>query len=637
LLGLTWVYRWGCIKVLAFQIVLLTMGMLGLGLMGVGVDYVRYVVSSRPEVGVTVAAPSAPAATPAARAVPKPPRWPLGLVPPTDWTPTHVVTALAVGILVLALIRSVLNFGYTVAMNRLVQMEVVVDLRAKVYAKMQRLSFRFYDANASGSLINRVTTDVQAVRLFIDGVAIQSMILGLSLAVYLVYMLSIDGRLTFACLATTPLLWTTTVRFSRRVQPAYRRERALFDRQVLMLSESLRGIQVIKGFARQKEEIERFAAASRAVAGQKRWIFRVTSTFQPLIGLFTQINLVVMLAYGGYLVVCHDRAPGLDEAVRAGLSVGQLLVFAGLLQQFSGQVANIANIANSMQQSLTGAQRVFEILDTPVEIASPPRAVRMPRVRGEIEFDHVSFAYTAGEPVLEDLCFRVGPGQCAAILGATGSGKSALLSLIPRFYDPTAGRILADGMDIRQLDLDDWRRQIGVVFQESFLFSNSAAANIAFGHVHATREEIERAARIAAAHDFIMAMPEGYDTILREGGTDLSGGQRQRLAIARAVLPDPAILLLDDPTAAVDMTTEDDILDAIETAMARRTTFMVANRLSTLRRADRIIVLDRGRIVQSGTHEELISVKGHYRWAASLQIPDQKSLDLLAQIEGAES
>lgn len=262
---------------------------------------------------------------------------------------------------------------------------------------------------------------------------------------------------------------------------------------------------------------------------------------------------------------------------------------------------------------------MFEVLDAPVEILSPPSAIRVPRARGEVRFENVSFGYGTDEPILEDVSFEVRPGECLAILGATGAGKSTVLSLISRFYDPTIGRVWLDGHDLRQLDLDDLRRNIGLVFQESFLFSNTIAANIAFGHPEASQEQIERAAKIAAAHDFILAMPRGYDTLLGESGKDLSGGQRQRLAIARAVLLDPAILILDDPTASVDPQTEAEILRAIESAMHGRTTFIVAHRISTLRRASRIITLQEGRIVEAGTHDELMRGNGPYRRAAELQ------------------
>jgi len=298
------------------------------------------------------------------------------------------------------------------------------------------------------------------------------------------------------------------------------------------------------------------------------------------------------------------------------------VVFAGLLQQFNGQVANITTIANSVQQSFTAARRVFEVLDTPSEVRNRPNAIVPGRLTGRLAFENVAFGYLPNTSVLEDVSFEAAPGQVIGIFGMTGTGKSSLLSLIPRFYDPQRGRILADGRDLRDLDLDAYRRQIGIVYQESFLFSNTVAANIAFGSPHATQEQIEQAARTASAHEFILALPHGYDTVLGESGVDLSGGQRQRLALARALLPQPPILILDDPTASVDPKTEHEIVTALRLAMEGRTTFVVANRLSLLRRADVILVLDKGRLAQMGRHEELVRLPGPYRETALLQLMD---------------
>jgi ATP-binding cassette subfamily B protein len=304
-------------------------------------------------------------------------------------------------------------------------------------------------------------------------------------------------------------------------------------------------------------------------------------------------------------------------------------VFAGLLQQFSAQVSSMSGIVNTLQQSLTGARRVFEVLDAPLEVDDPPSPRQPEQLCGRLRFEQVSFGYSADRPVLRDLSFEVEPGQCVAVLGGTGAGKSSLLSLIPRFYDPLAGRILLDGVDLKQLDLDYLRRNIGLVFQESLLFRNSVAQNIAFGNPSASKEQVERAARIAGAHQFTLQLPQGYDTVLEEGAVNLSGGQRQRLAIARALLLEPKILLLDDPTTAVDAQTEHEVLQAMDAAIAGRTTLIVANRLSTLRRADWILVLDDGRIVERGTHAELMANRGVYYRAASLQAADQDSIVLL--------
>ncbi len=587
LLRLAWRYRAGCLKVLALQIVLLALGMSGLGLTGLGIDYIRAQLD-----------PNAP-----------PVPWPWGWVPAPHWSRGQVIAAIAGAVFGLALVRAVLNYLHAIIVANVVERGMVVDTRTAVYDKLQRLSFRFFDANATGSIINRVTSDARALVQFINGVVVQSIIMLLSLAGYLVFMINLHPGLTLACLATTPVLALAATVFSRIVRPAYRRNRELMDDLILRLAESVQGMPVIKGFAREPETIRQFQSANDAVSRQQRQIFWRVSVFTPGIGLLTQINLFILLAYGGSLVIWGELPLG------AGL-----IVFAGLLQQFSNQVAGIGDIANTAQASLTGAQRVFEVLDAPVEITDAPDAVPLTRARGAVRFESVDFEYQPDEPTLHDVSFAVKPGQCVAILGPTGAGKSALMSLIPRFYDPTGGRVLLDEVDVRQIKLDDLRRNIGIVFQESFLFSNTVAANIAFGHPEASRAQIENAARIAAAHDFIAGLPAGYDTLLGEGAKNLSGGQRQRLAIARALLLEPPVLLLDDPTAAIDAETEHEILQAMAQAMAGRTTFVVANRLSTLRRADLILVLDNGRVVQRGTHAELNAQPGHYQRLVKLQV-----------------
>ncbi len=601
LLALAWRYRLHCLQVLAIQLVLLTMGIGGLTLTGVGIDYIKHQVTGTP------LADNA-----------------LHLNLPTAWPYWQVLALLAGLILLLAVGRAVLNYTYAVSVNRLVQQRLVVDLRGEVYDKLQRLSFRFFDANNTSSIITRVTSDVQSVRMFVDQVLIQGVIMAISLTVYVIYMVTLSPSLTLACLATAPLLWALSAWHTRRTQPEYAQNRTLVEKMVQIFVESLQGIAVTKAFGREAEDRARFDAANREVLVQQHLIFWRVSLFSPAIGFLTRINMMVLLGYGGWLVV-HGQLP---------LGTG-LMVFAGLLEQFSGQVNNVAAIVSSVQQALIGARRVFEILDAPIEVKNAPHAVRRPKLRGAVAFENVSFAYDGAAAVIREIDLRVEPGQCVAILGATGAGKSVLMSLVPRFFDPTSGRVLLDGIDARQIDLDDLRRNIGLVFQESFLFSNTVAANIAFGHPEATRAQVEKAARIAAAHDFIMALPQGYDTVLGESGNTLSGGQRQRLAIARAVLLEPAILLLDDPTAAIDSETEHEIFEALDRAIAGRTTFIVAHRLSTLRRADFILVLEQGRIVQRGTHVQLMREKGPYLRVANLQLVDNRELQQLGLREDA--
>ena len=599
LLALSWQYRAQCLLVFVLQLVLLVLGVAGLGLTGVAIDVVRRAID--------------PAAMP--------PQWPLGLTPPVDWSEIQRLFAIGGLVLTMAATRALMSYGYAVAVGKVVHLRLVPELRTRVFDKIQRLSFRFYDEHATGSIINRVTGDVQSVRAFVDGVLLQGGIMLLSLCVYLAYMLRTHGWLTLACLAFTPLLWVVTRIFARWARPAYRRNRELVDEMVLAMSEGIHGMQVTKVFGREEQEFERFRLKNQAVVDQQQNIFRGVSRFSPTVGFITSLNVSVLLLYGGTLVA------------RDALSLGDLIVFAGLLQQFTGQVTSMAGVVNTLQQSLAAARRVFEVLDAPFDVESPPHPREPGPARGRLRFDRVQFAYQPGHSVLRDVSFEVEPGQCVAIVGSTGSGKSTLLSLIPRFYDPTRGRVAMDGIDLRDLDLDQLRRRIGVVFQESLLFRSTIAQNIAFGHPEADHESIERAARVAGAHEFIEKLPEGYDTELQEGAVNLSGGQRQRIAIARALLLEPTILLLDDPTNAVDPETEHEVLQAMESAMRGRTTLVVASRLSTLRRADLILVVQQGQIVERGTHDELMAARGLYFKAASLQAADAESLRLLRTAE----
>jgi len=589
LLALAWQFRGDCLRSVVLSLALLLLGLSGLQMLGVVVDVIRHALDA------------------AQRA----PVYPLGWRPPATWTPLQAVTVLSVAIVALALVRALLTYQYNMVTARLTQGKIVPDLRARLYARLQRLSFRFFDVHGSSSIFNRVTGDVQNTRLFVDGVVLQGINMLLTLGAYFVFMWRIHAGLTVACLSVTIGLWWVTHYYSGRLRPGYLRNRELYDDLVLLFSESVRGMQTVKGFAAEPHQVRRFEDANQRVSDQQKRIFFDLSVFTPVTQLLSQLSLVILFAYGGWLYVQGRLALG-----------SGLVVFAGLLQQFNGQVANLTTIANSVQQSFTAARRVFEVLDTPAEVQNQPGALVPGRLSGRIVFDHVTFGYTPQSSVLREVSFAAEPGQVIGIFGLSGAGKSTLLGLVPRFYDPLRGRILADGQDLRKLDLDAYRRQIGIVYQESFLFSNTVAANIAFGSPQATQPQIEQAARVASAHDFILALPQGYETVLGEAGADLSGGQRQRLALARALLLQPPILILDDPTASVDPKTEHEILSALRQAMAGRTTFVVANRLSLLRRADVILILEKGRLIQTGTHEELVRAPGPYRETALLQLMD---------------
>lgn len=567
------------------QITLVVLSLSTLGMTGLGIDYLSSQVLRNSV----------------------PPQWPLGLHPPAAWSPLQVVTSLSGLILIVAMLTAALKYLAAIASSALSQ-EVLVRIRTDVYSKLQHLSFNFYDAGDSSSIINRAAGDASNVRSFIDGVIIKVLTVLLTLTVYLVYMLKMHFWLTLVCLASTPLLWVGAIVFSKLVQPAYRQASELSDVMIRTLVENLQGIQVVKGFARESEQAARFQEANHNIRDLKETIFYRISTFQPGMGFLTQINMLMLIGYGGTLVIRGELALGTG-----------LFVFANLLHEFSNQVSQITNIANSIQTSLASAQRVFEVLDEPIQIVSPANAQRLELVSESIELKDVSFGYQPDRKVLHSISLRIQAGECIGISGPTGSGKSTLLSLLKRFYDVRSGSICLDGVDLRKLNLDDVRRATGIVFQDSFLFSNTIAANIAFGIPDATLEQIAAAAKIAAADEFICELPDQYESMVGEHGSNLSGGQRQRLALARAIVTNPSILLLDDATASVDPETEFEIREAIVAAMHDRTTIVVSNRLSTLSQTDRIVVLQDGTIGAVGTHEELLESCEWYRELAELQ------------------
>lgn len=581
-------YRAACAAMLLFDLVLVTLTMGSLGMTGIAIDYIQHQVN-----------PASPS-----------PRFPFGWIPPADVAPFYIVCRIAGMVLLFALLGTTLRYAAAVAAAALSQ-RILIRVRTDVYSKLQLLSFQFYDAGESSSIINRAAGDANAVRNFVDGVMIKVLAVALTLTVYLTYMLRMNVKLTLACLASTPLLWIGAVIFSRVVQPAYRRAGELGDELIRGLVENVQGAHVVKGFAREPEEIARFANTTSRIRQQKRSIFFKVSLFQPIMGFLTQINMLVLIGYGGILVIRGELALG------AGL-----FVFANLLQEFAAQIGQIVNIANTIQASLVSAERVFEVIDSPVAITSPVNAISLGHAQGRLSFQNVSFGYNSDQPVLEKVSFTVAPGERIGITGETGAGKTTLLSLVMRFYDVQSGSIMVDGHDLRDLDLDDLRRNIGLVFQESFLFSHSIAANIAFGRPAATPEEIGRAAELASADDFIGELPERYETIIGEHGANLSGGQRQRLALARALVLDPPILLLDDATASVDPETEHEIERAVQSAMQNRTTLVISNRVATLRRTDRIIVLEQGRITAIGTHQELLRTSAYYKFLTELQFSE---------------
>ncbi|MDX2023883.1 MAG: ABC transporter ATP-binding protein [Deltaproteobacteria bacterium] len=582
LLALAWQYKLDCIGALLIQALLVGLSIAGLGVSGLAIDVIRHALDA-----------NAPA-----------PRWPFGLHVPMHWSSMRLVLTAGLVVLGLALLRAVLSFVYGITTGHLVQVKIVPALREAVYAKLQRMSFRFFDATASGAIINRVTGDVQNVRAFVDQVLLQGLALTLGLALSVVYMAKKHWGLTFACVASAPLVALTSLRFSSRARPAYERSRDLLDRVVTVIAESVQGIAVVKGFARESERKKVFEDRNQELRSQQQSLFKAVAIFAPTTDFLSHLNLVVLLAYGGHLVMTNQ------------VSLGDAIVFAGLLQQYAASVANVSNIVNSLQQSLISARRVFEILDAPVGVRAPTQGARPAPFSPQIELRDVSFGYGPAGEALRGINLVVATGTTVVLFGATGSGKSTLLSLLPRFYDVTQGQVLISGTDVRDFDLVYLRERIGFMFQESVLFSTTVADNIAFGSPAASQADIEAAATLAAAHGFVSRLPGAYEAYLEEGGRNLSGGERQRLALARALLPDPAILLLDDPTAALDNTTEAEVIAALHRAKQGRTTIVATHRLPLCQIADEIVVLERGQIVERGTHATLMQSQGAYARAA---------------------
>ncbi len=516
-----------------------------------------------------------------------------------------------------SLIRGVFAFGERYAMEYLAQ-KVIYDLRNALYSHLQRLSFSFYDHAQTGQLMSRVTGDVETLRRFLGFGLMNLVSNGLTMLAVLAVLVSLHWRLTVLSLATLPFTVLAIARFSREIRPAYTAIQQQLAVITSRLQENLSGVRVVRAFAREEDEEARFhrentAYLERTVAAARLWAF-----FFPLMNFITGAGTALVIWYGG------------REVILGRLSLGSLVAFNSFLLMLIMPLRMIGWIVNLSQRAQAAGQRIFEILDTEPDVRDLPGARPLPRVRGEVVFENVSFTY---EPrgaerddsfTVHDINLRVRPGETVAVLGATGSGKSTLVNLIPRFYDPTAGRVLIDGVDIREVTLESLRRQIGVVLQDTFLFSASIRENIAYGRPGATLEEIQEAARAAGIHDFITGLPQGYDTLVGERGVGLSGGERQRVAIARALLMDPRILILDDSTSSVDTETEHAIQAALRRLMVGRTTFVIAQRLATLKSADRIVVLEEGRIVDEGDHAALLSRSRIYREIYGLQFRPQE-------------
>ncbi len=497
-------------------------------------------------------------------------------------------------ILIFALARGFFAFAQAY-MAQKVSQDVAFDFRNELFAKIQRLSFSYHDRNRTGQLMIRATDDVEKVRIFIG----QGLLLALQAVVLLTGALTIlalsNWSLTLVILPVLPIALALFMVFGIISQPLFTQVQRRLSRLNTVLQENLAGIKVIKAFVREKEEEARFTQAADDLMNQQIRVAKIFSFLFPVIFLVANLGQAAVLYFGG------------KQIIGGSLTIGEWQKFSLYLIYVFFPIGQLGFIISQMSQASASAQRIFEILDAESEVKDRPGAIPLPPIQGDVRFEHVSFRYfNSSEPVLQDVSFHARPGETVALLGSTGSGKTTIINLIPRFYDVSEGRVLIDGYDVRDVTLQSLRRQIGIVLQETNLFTGTIRDNIAFGRPDATDEEVVAAAKAAAAHDFIMSFPEGYQTRVGERGATLSGGQKQRIAIARALLMDPRILILDDSTSSVDVATEVLIQRALDKLMQGRTSFVIAQRISTVLHADQILVLDKGRIVARGRHQELM-------------------------------
>jgi ATP-binding cassette subfamily B protein len=491
--------------------------------------------------------------------------------------------------------------------------QVGYDLRNRMYDHIQRLTFTYHDHAETGQLISRTIEDVRAIERFTGNGIIELIHLSLLLVGIVTLLYVANPRLaTIALLPMIPLVLMTT-RFGRRIGDYFLEVDNSLGELSTRIQENALGVQVVRAFAREPYEIKRFNRANRVLYDARVTVIGEWSRIMPTSHLLVILSTILILWFGGQLVIAGE------------MTIGQLVVFNSYLLMLAEPARQLTWVVNMAGEAVAGVNRTFEILDHDPAIKSPPIAKELAQVSGRVEFSRVALAYH-GEltHALCEINMTVEPNQVIALIGPTGSGKTSLVNLIPRFYDVNQGAVLVDGFDVRQVDLTSLRKQIGIVLQTSLLFSTTIAENIAFGRPNASKSEIIEAAQAAQAHEFILSLPEQYDTIVGERGVTLSGGQRQRVAIARALLMDPHILILDDSTSSVDTQTEHLIQKALWRLMEGRTTFVIAHRLSTVMRADLILVMENGQIVERGTHEALLENDGLYREIYDLQLRDQE-------------
>ena len=506
---------------------------------------------------------------------------------------------LCVELLALVAMRGISTYVRSLMLERVSQ-NVTYDLRTGLYKHLQELPYSFYDHHRIGEIMSRMTSDIQGVRNLISSGMITVFDNTLNFVGALVFLSLMSWKLMLALLIFAPLVAITAWQFNKRIRPAFiniREQNAVLNTTT---QENLAGVRVVKAFTREDYESERFKTENQKLLGLNLEATRIWSIFVPLMELLSSLCTPVMLLVGGVLLV------------NGQMDIGTLVAVNGYVWLIINPMRALSGIINMVVQAITSAEKLFYYQDFGSVIREKDDAKSPEKFEGHVEFDHVTFSY-GGADVLRDVTFEAKPGQTIAVMGATGTGKSSLVSLIGRFYDVKKGSVKVDGIDVRDQKLKPLRHSMGYVMQETFLFSDTLTDNIRFGRPEATQEQVERAARVAQADEFIRKMPDGYETIVGERGMGLSGGQKQRVAIARAVLNDPSILIMDDSTSAVDMETEYLIQQDLKEVLKNRTTFIIAHRISSVKNADMILVLDHeGRIAERGTHQQLLDMKGIY-------------------------
>ena len=536
----------------------------------------------------------------------------------TDFT-IGALVFFGVGILVVSLGRGFCDFGRTYTTESLSQ-KVAFDCRNLLYDKLQNVSFAFHDKEHTGDLMSRATADVEAMRRFVNMGMIRSLDVVVRIVAIPAILFFLNWELALVSMIFVPAIVLRSSIVMRALRRKWLHVQEVMGQSVTVLQENLAGMHVVKAFASEEYERRKYNRKAEELRVEYYDAERMQGTNSAWMTLYFTFALGVVLWFGGW------------QVVRGGLTPGELATFFLYLNQLTFPIRASAQIINTFSRAMSSGQRLFNVLDTQSPVSERPNAVPMGRPEGHVRFENVGFSYEDRSPALREVNLDAKPGQVTAILGAPGSGKTTVVNLLPRFYDVTDGQITIDGSDIRDFTLQSLRHNVGIVHQDVYLFSANIRDNIAYGVSNATHEDVERAAKVAQLHDQIMALPNGYDTWVGERGTTLSGGQRQRLSIARTILIDPPVLILDDSTSSVDVETERQIHRAMIEVMKGRTTFVIAHRLSTVREANQILVLDRGNIVERGSHEELIRSGGIYQSIYELQLRPQEEVLLEAAV-----